>query len=112
LDQGWKFVLHSDLPVTPVDPLFSMHTAVNRITRDGKILGPEERITPFEALQAYTTNAAFCSFEEDLKGSIEVGKLADFTILSGNPLTVSPEAIKDIRVAGTVVGGQVVFGGY
>jgi len=109
LDYGWKFVLHSNLPVTPVDPLFSMHTAVNRITREGKTLGPEERITPYEALKAYTTDAAFCSFEEKIKRSIEVGKLADFVVLSDNPLRVSPENIKEIQVLQTAVNGCKVF---
>ena len=112
LKEGLLFTLHSDLPVTPVDPLFSIHTAVNRITRNGEVLGPEERISPLEALKTYTTHAAYCSFEEDVKGSIEVGKWADFTILSDNPLTVAPETIKDIRVEGTVVGGNVVCGNY
>lgn len=109
LDQGLKFVLHSDLPVTPVDPLFSIHAAVNRITREGKVLGEEERISPLEALKAYTTHAAFCSFEEDIKGSIEPGKLADFAVLSHNPLTVSSDKIKDIQVLQTVSGGRTVF---
>ena len=110
LKEGLIFTLHSDLPVTQVDPLFSMHCAVNRITRQGEVLGPEERISPLAALKAYTSYAASCSFEEDLKGSIEAGKLADFAVLSDNPLTVSPEAIKDIQVEATVAGGQVVFG--
>jgi len=109
LDLGWKFALHSDLPVTPVDPVFSMHTAVNRITREGKVLGPEQRISPYEALCAYTTHAAYCSFEEDIKGSIEEGKLADFAVLSDNPLTVEPEKIKEINVLQTTVGGETVW---
>jgi len=112
LDLGWKFVLHSDLPVTPVEPLLSMHNAVNRITREGKVLGPEERIAPDEALKAYTINAAYCSFEEDIKGIITSGKLADFAVLSDNPLTVAPEAIKDIQVEATVVGGRKVYGDF
>ena len=110
LDQGLRFVLHSDLPVTPVDPLFSMHTAVNRVTRQGKVLGPEQRISPDEALKAYTINAAYSSFEEDIKGSIAPGKLADFTVLSDNPLKVNPAKIKDIQVLRTVVGGRQVYG--
>ena len=111
MEEGLIFTLHSDLPVTPVDPLFSIHCAVNRITREGRVLGAEERIPPLKALKAYTTHAAYCSFEEDLKGSIEAGKLADFMVLSDNPLTVSPEGIKDIQVEATVVGGHGVFGG-
>lgn len=109
LKEGLIFTLHSDLPVTPIDPLFSMYCAVNRITRDGMVLGPEERISPFEALKAYTTHAAYCSFEENIKGSIEAGKLADFAVLSENPLDVEHEKIKDIEVLSTVVGGEVVF---
>ncbi len=109
LKEGLIFTLHSDLPVTPVDPLFSIHTAVNRITREGKVLGAEECISPLEALKTYTTHAAYCSFEEDIKGSIEPGKLADFTVLSDNPLTILPEKIKDIKVLQTVVGGKILY---
>ena len=110
LRAGLEFVLHSDLPVTPLDPIFSIHTAVNRQTRQGEILGPEERIPVLEALKAYTVTAAKCSFEEHLKGSIEQGKLADFIVLTDNPMTCAPEKIKDIRVAATVVGGREVYG--
>jgi predicted amidohydrolase YtcJ len=110
LDAGLLFTLHSDLPVTPVDPLFSIHCAVNRVTREGKVLGPEERISPVDALRAYTVDAAYSSFEEELKGAIAAGKLADFAVLSANPLTPAPESIKDIRVEATAVGGRVVFG--
>jgi predicted amidohydrolase YtcJ len=109
LKEGLIFTLHSDLPVTPVDPIFSIHTAVNRITREGKVLGPDERISPLEALKTYSTHAAYCSFEENIKGSIEVGKLADFAVLSDNPLTVDTDKIKDIQALQTVVGGQSVY---
>ena len=112
LKQGLKFSIHSDLPVTPVDPIFSMHTAVNRMTRSGKVLGPEERIPAMEALQTYTTHAAWCSFEEDVKGAIAPGMLADFTVLSENPLTVDPLNIKDIEVTATIVGGKEVYGSF
>lgn len=108
--QGLRFSLHSDCPVTPVDPLFSIHCAVNRRTRDGKILGAGECISPLEALKAYTIDAAYCSFEEHIKGSIETGKLADFTVLSQNPLTVDPLEIKDIQVEAACIGGQLVYG--
>lgn len=109
LKAGLKFSLHSDNPVTPVDPFFSMHCAVNRTTRDGKLLGADERITPLDALRSYTIDAAYCSFEEHLKGSIENGKLADFIVLSDNLLTIESEYIKSIRVEATVVGGKTVF---
>ncbi len=107
--EGLAFTLHSDLPITPVDPLFSIHCAVNRITREGRVIGDKERISPADALLSYTRNAAYCSFEEMDKGTIQPGKLADFIILSDNPLGVSSDRIKDIRVLETVVGGRSVF---
>lgn len=109
LDAGLKFTLHSDLPITPISPIESIHNAVNRKTRNGQILGPEERISPLDALKAFTTWGAYSSFEEDLKGSLEPGKLADFVVLSDNPLKVEPENIKDIKVLETVIGGQTSY---
>lgn len=109
LDAGMLFSVHSDYPVTPIDPLFSIHTAVNRHTRSGFTLGPDECISPYEALKTFTTSAAKCSFEEDIKGSLEVGKLADMTVLSEDILTVDPTTIKDIQVLRTVIGGKTVY---
>ena len=106
------FTLHSDCPVTPVNPLFSIYTAVNRMTRNGDVLGEAERISVEQALKAFTIHGAYCSFEERIKGSIAPQKLADFVILSDNPLTIEPAAIKDVRVQATVVGGRIVHGGY
>lgn len=111
LDMGLKFSVHSDFPVTPIDPIFSIHTCVNRQTRSGKVLGEAECISPLEALKTFTTYAALCSFEEDIKGSLEVGKLADMTVLSEDILEVDPRTIKDVRVLQTVVGGKTVYEG-
>ena len=85
MDAGLDFCLHSDLPVTPIDPLFSIHTAVNRATRNGKVLGPDQRIPVRAALKAYTTTAAYVSLAEHEKGVIAPGFLADFVVLSENP---------------------------
>jgi len=93
----------SDAPVEPLSPLLGIWAAVVRQSF------PEERITVEEGLQAYTLNAAYLSFEEEVKGSIEVGKFADFTVLSQNPLKVESEKIKDIEVVMTIVGGRVVY---
>ena len=100
---------HTDFNVSPLNQLFTMHTAVNRVTRSGHVLGANERVTPLEALEAITIDGARQYGEEATKGSIEVGKLADLVILSGNPLTVEPAAIKDIRVEETLKDGVTVW---
>jgi hypothetical protein len=70
---------------------------------------PQEKLTVEEAIKAYTLNTAYAAYEEDLKGSITVGKLADFVVLSDNLLTMDPDNIKDVEVVTTVVGGNVVY---
>ncbi len=109
LKRGIRFSLHSDSPVTPPAPLFSVFAAVNRVTSSGYVLGPEFRLTPEEALRAVTIDAAWQTFEEDIKGTIEVGKLADFTILEQNPLKIAPEQIRNIKVSEVIIGGKQVY---
>jgi predicted amidohydrolase YtcJ len=109
LKRGIKLSMHSDCPVTPVSPLFCVFAAVNRVTTGGNVLGPEFCLTPEEALRGVTIDAAWQTFDEKIKGSVEPGKLADFTILSENPLTVSPERIKDIKVEEVIIGGKSVY---
>lgn len=106
---GLPFALHCDCPVTPVNPLFTIGTAVNRITRDGHVLGPEQRVDPATAVSGYTSSAATIAGEQDVTGTIEVGKFADFVVLSGDPHTCERLAIKDISVLSTVVGGEEVY---
>ncbi len=104
---GVPFSLHSDASVTPVNPLFSMWTATVRKTMSGRVLGEGERISVPQALHAVTLGAAYLLGQDDKKGSIKAGKLADFTILDRNPLEVtSPDELKDIKVLGTVMGGK------
>jgi predicted amidohydrolase YtcJ len=109
LDKGVRFTIHSDLPHVMVNPLMDMYAAVNRITAEGKSIGPAERVSPEQALRAMTKDAAWQGFEEALKGTIEKGKLADFVILAENPTTVDPERIKDIKVEETIVGAKTVY---
>ncbi len=89
--------------------MFVIWTAVNRISRSGVVIGPDQRVTPMEVLKAITINAAFQYDEEKSKGSIEPGKLADLVILSGNPITASPDAIKDIKVVETIKEGKSIY---
>lgn len=109
LDRSIKFTIHCDTPVTPMDPLLAVWAGVNRISTGGNIIGPEQRVKPIEALRAVTSYAAWQNFEEDIKGSIEKGKFADFVILADNPLEIDPVKIKDIEVLETIVGGKTVF---
>jgi len=106
---GIPWALHCDAPVTPIDPLFSIWTAVNRITRDGEELGPDQRATVADAVAGYTSTAAFLNMEENLKGTLEVGKLADLVVLDADPFQIAPAGLTEIRVVATVVGGRVEF---
>jgi hypothetical protein len=99
----------SDRPVVPGNPLLGIYSAVTRKTEKGQVMVPEERVSVMDAIRVYTINGAFASFEEKIKGSIEPGKLADFVILSEDPLSIPPEEIKDLKVEMTLVGGEVVY---
>jgi predicted amidohydrolase YtcJ len=103
--EGVPYAIHSDAPVTPMAPLFTAWCAVNRQTRTGIVLGPEERISAEDALYAITLGAAYTLHMDHLVGSIEPGKFADFAVLEDSPLEVDPEAIRDIGVWGTISGG-------
>ena len=92
--------------------MLGLYAAVTRKTLSGQPEGgwfPQEKLTIEEAIQAYTLNTAYASFEEDMKGTLTVGKLADFVVLSDNLRTMDPDDIKDVTVTTTVVGGRVVY---
>ncbi len=99
--------LHSDMPMAPASPLVLMHAAVNRINYADKVAGPNQRISVLEALEGVTLNAAYTINLEKDYGSISVGKYANFTVLSENPLTINPLKIKDIEIRGTIEEGKV-----
>lgn len=109
IDKGLRPTNHTDFVVAPLDQMFVMWTAVNRISRNGVVIGPDQRISPLEALKAITINAAYQYSEETSKGSLEPGKLADLVILDRNPLTVDPMTIKDIRVVETIKEGKTIY---
>ncbi len=102
----------TDWPVAPLNPLYGIYAAVTRRTLDGKNPNgwiPEEKISVEDAIKCYTLNAAYASFEEKIKGSIEIGKLADFVVLSEDILTIDPIKIKDVKVEMTVFDGEIVY---
>lgn len=109
LGMGIRCANHTDFNVAPIDQMFVLWSAVNRVTRGGEILGPDERVTPAQALKAITLGSAHMYQEEKTKGSLEVGKLADLVILDKNPLTVDPMAIKDIKVVETIKEGKTIY---
>ena len=86
-----------------------MWATVNRVSRSGQVIGPDERLTPIEALKSITLWGAYEHFEDKTKGSIEVGKLADLVILDQNPLTVDPMTINKIVVLETIKEGKTIY---
>ena len=109
LTRGLSVTIHHDSPVHPVDPFMLMWNVVARESRSGKVWGPEQRISMMDALRASTLAAAYQFHEDHRKGSIEVGKLADFVILDSNPLTVAKDDIRKLRVLETIKEGRTVY---
>jgi predicted amidohydrolase YtcJ len=106
---GIRVAASSDAPVVPFNPLVGMCAAVTRKAASGQTLLPHESISPAEALQSYTIDAAHAGFEESVKGSISQGKLADLVVLSADPAAVPPDQIGDIEVLTTILDGKVVW---
>ena len=107
--KGLIFTQHHDSPIVYPNSIMILHAVVNRTSRSGQIIGPDERISPYDALKSITSWAAYQCFEEDLKGDLSVGKLADFVILDKNPLKVDPMTLKDIVVMETIKEGNSIF---
>ncbi len=108
LRHGVRFSSHLDTPVVPMQPLQAVWSQVYRQTIGGDVLGPQQRIDVMQALRAVTIDAAWQSFLEDSRGSLEPGKLADLVVLSGNPLD-DPARLRDLRVDRTVIGGATIY---
>ena len=109
IDAGLRPTNHTDFVVAPLDQMFMLWSAVNRISRAGAEIGPDQRVTALEGLKAMTINVADQYGEQASKGSLEPGKLADLVILDRNPLTVEPMAIKDIKVVETIKEGKTIY---
>ena len=103
------FTIHNDSPIVPPDIMRLVSISVNRLTRSGHILGPEQRATVEEALYAVTQGAAYQYFEENEKGSIAIGKRADFVVLEKNPMKVDPLVLADVAVIETFSRGKSIY---
>jgi len=112
LKNNIKVAFGTDWPVAPLNPLLGIYAAVTRSTVDGKNPDgwiPEQKISVEDAIKCYTLNSAYASFEENIKGRIEAGKLADFVVLSEDILTIDPIRIKDVVVEMTIFNGDIVY---
>ena len=109
LDSGARLVNGTDTPVERIDPMASFFASVTRQLADGQFFYPQQAMSREEALRSYTLDAAFAAFEEEEKGSLEIGKLADITVWSKDILSVEPSDILETKAALTIVGGEVRF---
>lgn len=109
LDQGLPFTFHTDCPVLPPNMIEAVWCAVNRVTKKGVQLDEEQKVGVFDALKAVTVNGAYQYHEEDRKGTLEAGKLADLVVLDRNPLKVETLDIRDIAVLQTIKEGETVY---
>lgn len=108
-NRGLRFSNHNDYSVTPIEPMRMTQTAMDRTSRKGVVIGPAERIDCWSALKALTIDAAWQIREENSKGTIEAGKLADLVVLEANPMTTPVEKISDIKVVETFKEGKSVY---
>ena len=109
LDRKIPFTVHNDAPVVPPDMIRLLWSTTNRKTRSGKVLGEDQKISNYDALKSVTINAAYQHFEDDLKGTIEVGKQADLVVLSEDPLSIDPEKLLNVKVVATFSKGIEIF---
>lgn len=109
LKRGMRYTQHHDAPVALPSSIMILHTQVNRVTRSGKVLGPEQRVGVMDALKSITLHAAWQHFEEERKGSLEAGKLADLVILDKDPLKIEPMALRDLKVLETIKEGKTIY---
>jgi predicted amidohydrolase YtcJ len=108
-DSGAIVTNGTDVPVEPISPIASYHAMVTRLMNNGERFYPEQSLTRLESLKAYTINAAWSAFQEDVMGSVTPGKYADLAILDRNLLTVSDDDLAAAQVDVTILGGRVVF---
>ncbi len=108
-EKGMIFTEHHDAPVTPPSATLILFAQVNRTSRSGDIIGPDERVSPYIALKSITHWAAYQYFEEDIKGTLTAGKLADMVILDQNPLKINPADLRSLTILETIKEGKTVY---
>ena len=111
IDSGVVSTGATDYPPGPYEPLMGIQACVTRTDSEGNVWGPNQRVSVEEALRIYTLNGAYAGFEEDIKGSITPGKLADMVVLRDDPASVDPMTIMDISIQQTIIGGRTVYEG-
>lgn len=109
LKKGLKFTSHHDAPVALPSSIRVLSATVTRVSRSGQIIGPDERVSAYHGLKALTDWAAYQHFEESTKGTIEIGKVADFIILDKNPLKIDPMELENLMVVATYKGGKAIY---
>jgi predicted amidohydrolase YtcJ len=109
MDTGAIICNGTDVPVENINPIASFYATVTRKMKDGNVFFGDENMTREEALRSYTLNGAYVGFEEDIKGSLVKGKLADITILSKDIMTVPDDEILNTEVLYTIVGGKILY---
>ena len=109
LDAGLKVTQTSDYPPGPFEPMMALQSSVTRTDMNGQIWGPSQKISVEEAIKVGTLHGAYASYEEDIKGSLEVGKLADLVVLGADPTQVDPMTLIDIPIERTMVGGKWMY---
>lgn len=108
-EKGLRFTSHHDAPVALPSSIRVLSATVTRASRSGEIIGPDERVSAYLGLKSLTDWAAYQHFEEDAKGTLETGKVADFVILDGNPLTVDPAELQNLKVMETIKAGKTIY---
>jgi predicted amidohydrolase YtcJ len=109
LREGIPVALSSDAPVTTAEPMRGLSVTLTRTSQTGQVVGPDERVGILDAIRCYTLHGAFAELSEDLKGSVEVGKLADLTLLGAPILDLTPDELIDVPTQMTVIGGRVAY---
>lgn len=109
LDMGIPFALHSDYPISRYEAMIRLASAVNRTTKDGVVLGENQRLEVEDAIKAYTVGGAYTTHEENIKGLIKTGQYADLVILEKDPTNISKKDIESIQVMATIVGGKIAY---